>query len=361
MARIRWRGPEESRIAYVDFRYKGRRHVVSTKTSNKKIATQILHDIQGKIARGNFNLDEYEKKNLRLSEFLTQYFPYAESWKAKGTIEGEKIYTKTLMKIIGDPDLRSIDVQSLDRWKALRLETGISPTTLNIERRSLHAIFNVAKKWKYIDDNPFTSIKMVSVEERRLFLTADELNLFFKAVRNKIETTKNTSQRERFELLCLYYEFLLNTGLRREEGLRLRRQNVDLNRNIIYIEKTKDKDARIIPLTPRAGEILMSLDEHMFSSLSKQCVTRHFAGFLKDAGLKGFKLHSLRHSFSVALVDRQVDIVTISKLLGHSDVKTTMIYAKMQLSVMRSAIDKLASLPSHGYKMVTNGGGAEGE
>ena len=99
----------------------------------------------------------------------------------------------------------------------------------------------------------------------------------------------------------------------------------------------------------------------MFSPLSKQTVTRQFAGFLKDAGLQGFKLHSLRHTFATALVEREVDVVTISKLLGHADVKTTMIYAKMQLSVMRSAVEKLASLPAHGYKMVTNGGGGGGD
>jgi site-specific recombinase XerD len=88
----------------------------------------------------------------------------------------------------------------------------------------------------------------------------------------------------------------------------------------------------------------------MFSSLGKQTVSRRFAEFLKDSGLRGFKLHSLRHTFSVALVERQVDVVTISILLGHSDVKTTMIYAKMQLSVMQSTIGKLTSLPSHGYR-----------
>ena len=359
MARIRWRGSGENKIAYIDFRYKGRRHVISTKTSDKKIATQILHDIQGKIARGNFNLDEYEKKNPRLSEFLQQYFPYAESWKAKGTVEGERFYTTTLMKIIGDPDLRSIDAHSLDHWKAKRLEAGISPTTLNIERSSLHSIFNLAKKWKYVDDNPFRSVKLIRVEERRLFMTAEELNLCFTAIKNKLGATRQLSQRRSLQLLFLYYEFLLNTGLRRGEGLGLRRQNVDLKANAIFVEKTKDKDSRIIPLTPRAREILISLDDQMFSSLSNQTVSRRFAEFLQDAGLQGFKLHSLRHTFSTALVERNVDIVTISKLLGHQDVKTTMIYAKMQLSVMQSAIEKLVTLPSHGYKMVTNGGGGE--
>jgi len=285
-----------------------------------------LHDIQGKIARGNFNLDEYEKKSLRMSEFLAQYFPYAESWKAKGTVDGEKIYTTTLMKLIGDPDMRSIDVQSLDHWKARRLEAGISPTTLNIERRSLHAIFNVAKKWKFVDDNPVTSVKIMSVEERRLFMTADELNMFFAAVRKRIEDTKQSSQRESLQLLCLYYEFLLNTGLRREEGLQLKRTNVDLNRNAMYIEKTKDKDSRIIPLTPRAREILISLDDQMFSPLSKQTVTRRFAGFLKDAGLDGFKLHSLRHTFATDLLRGGADIRSVQAMLGHASITTTQIY-----------------------------------
>jgi integrase/recombinase XerD len=359
MARIRWRGSKENRVAYIDFRFKGRRHVVSTKTSDKKIAMQILHDIQGKIARGSFNLDEYEKQEISLSEFLKKYFEFAESWKAKGTVAAERIYSRTLMMIIRDRNLRSIDAQCLDQWKARRLEAAISPTTLNIERRSLHSMFNVAKKWKYIDDNPFASVKGVRVEERRLFMTAEELNEFFTAVRVKIASTKMASRRARLQLFCLYCEFLLNTGLRRAEALRLKRGNVDLERNAVYVEKTKDKETRIIPLTPRAREILVSLDDRMFSSLSKQSVSRHFAMSLKDAGLHGFKLHSLRHSFSTALVDMGVDLVTISRLLGHSDVKTTMIYAKTQLGVMRSAIEKLEKLPVHGYKMVTNGSGGE--
>ena len=68
---------------------------------------------------------------------------------------------------------------------------------------------------------------------------------------------------------------------------------------------------------------------------------------------------SLRHSLATALVDREPGNVTISKLLGHANVKATMTYAKMQPNVMQSAIEKLVTMPSYGYKIVTNWGGEE--
>ena len=70
-------------------------------------------------------------------------------------------------------------------------------------------------------------------------------------------------------------------------------------------------------------------------------MTHKFAQAAKRAGLVGFKLHSLRHSFASKLIASGVDIYTVSKLLGHSDLKTTMIYAKMGVGTMQIAVDKL--------------------
>jgi site-specific recombinase XerD len=57
--------------------------------------------------------------------------------------------------------------------------------------------------------------------------------------------------------------------------------------------------------------------------------------------LEGFKLHSLRHALATNLVSRGVDIYTVSRLLGHSDVKTTLIYAKANLATLERAVTKL--------------------
>jgi integrase len=353
MATLRKRLLKKGPVWYIDFWFKGRRYVMSTKTSIRRIAVQILQEIQGKIARGTFNLEDYEKKEIMLSDFLDRYFQYAASYKAKGTITLEKIITSTFSSIVGNCQLRTIDIQTLDRWKAERMNAPINAVTFNIERRALHAIFNVAKKWDYVSENPFREVKKLRVEEHRLFMTNEEQMKFFEALADGIKNASRIPRRKKLQLAFLYYEFLLNTGLRREEGLNLKRSNVDLVQNVIYIEKAKDKETRTVPLTQRATRILESLDEKLFSSLSKDYVTRQFAKHLKDAGLRGFKLHSLRHTTATMMIGHGVDILTVSKILGHSDIRTTMIYAKTQLPVMKRAMEKLETGMIDSYKLVT--------
>jgi integrase len=148
----------------------------------------------------------------------------------------------------------------------------------------------------------------------------------------------------------LYVEFLLNTGLRREEALKLRLEHVDLSQNVIFVEKTKTGQMRVIPLNRRAKEILIELGENLFSKLNKHDVTNKFRHYLEQAGLEGFKLHSLRHTFATRLLSMGVDLYTISRLLGHTDMKTSMIYAKTNVETLRGVVEKLGDC---GYTMVT--------
>ena len=68
--------------------------------------------------------------------------------------------------------------------------------------------------------------------------------------------------------------------------------------------------------------------------------------------MDGIKLHSLRHTFATRLIELGVDILTIARLLGHADIKTTMIYAKAELGALRSAVKKLDMLQLSGEKLV---------
>ena len=71
---------------------------------------------------------------------------------------------------------------------------------------------------------------------------------------------------------------------------------------------------------------------------------------------RGLKLHSLRHTFGTYLIGMGYDITVVRDLLGHEDIKTTLIYAKADAARLRDAIRSFEKLDEDGYKMVTEGG-----
>jgi integrase len=188
-------------------------------------------------------------------------------------------------------------------------------------------------------------------------MTEREVEVFLEKLDGNILKGRNTIRCHQHKLFRLFVEFLLNTGLRRNEALGLRSQYIDLQKGAIYIEKTKNKQMRIIPVNRRVREILAELPESLFSEFTSAVVTRRFNAIAKQAGLKGFKLHSLRHTFASMLVARGVDIYTVSKLLGHSDIKTTMIYAKLGMDALQLAVDRLAIGNHTGDNLLPDSGG----
>jgi integrase len=348
MASLRKRRTRDGFLYYIDFRFNGRRYVKSTKTSGLKVARNILKDIEGQIARGTFNLEQYEKKDVALGTFFKEYFEYAQTFKNARTIVNERNYCRKFLATVGDRNLRSIDIHLLDKWKTAPIKK-VSATTFNIERRTLQGIFSIAVKWGYLDQNPFKQVEKIKTGERRLYLKDDELSRIMELIDKDILKARDKKQRNYNKKFKLLIEFLLNTGFRREEALKLTRKDIDLSKNIVILEKTKNKQLRMVPINNRAREILSQLDEELFSDLEKSSVTHKFMRYLTKAGLQGFKLHSLRHTFATRLISLGYDLYTVSLLLGHSDIRTSMRYAKAGVEVLRGAVERL----ENGYKMVT--------
>ena len=330
----------------VDFRFKGRRHILSTKTADLALAKKIRDDIQGKIARGTFNLEEYEKKTIRLSQFFEDYFAFAKSFKKDSTIYNERRYADQFVEFAGDVDLRNLSSpRLLDQWR-MKLSSRVSPATFNIHRRFLHAAFNVAIKWEYLDTNPMASVQKAKPVEKRLFMTEKEVGQIFTLIESDLQTLRvhrHLAFLRKFRLLLV---FLLSTGLRRKEAIRLKISDVDLNRNLIHIKEEKTNRTRILPMNRTARMVIETIGKGMFSSMNPDHVSRKFGHYVKDAHLEGFKLHSLRHTFATNLVTAGSDIYTVSRLLGHSDIRTSMIYAKASIDVLKRAVDQLESSTS---------------
>jgi site-specific recombinase XerD len=112
----------------------------------------------------------------------------------------------------------------------------------------------------------------------------------------------------------------------------------------------KDYEVRHIPLTAEcvaalescpAGDRSWIFRNGSGRTLDGNVLSRDFRALFRGCGIKGVSVHTLRHTFASHLVMNGADIYTVQKLLGHSSIKTTEIYAHLAPDYLRAAIDKL--------------------
>jgi len=116
---------------------------------------------------------------------------------------------------------------------------------------------------------------------------------------------------------------LYGAGLRVIEGLRLRVKDLDFSYDQITVRDGKGQKDRHTMLP---SKVKAALQEHL-RSVKAIHQTDLEAGFGRSAGIaKHATLHCLRHSFATHLLVNGYDIRTVQELLGHSKLKTTMIY-----------------------------------
>jgi integrase len=147
--------------------------------------------------------------------------------------------------------------------------------------------------------------------------------------------------------------------MRRSELFRLEWQDIDFERSCVVVSNketahTKNYQNREIPLTPQLEQLLSDLKEntnnHNGNVFIKRDGTPHcgevrktIARIIRESGLEPFTLHDLRHTFASQLVMAGIDLPTVQKLMGHSNITTTMIYAHLAPDHLKSAMHRLNS------------------
>lgn len=202
----------------------------------------------------------------------------------------------------------------------------------------LRACLNQAYEEGIILSNPLRGIEGFKPEEgTRMYLTLDE-------VRKLAATECEYPQiKAAFLFSCL-------TGLRRSDVLRLTWGDVhkqgEFTRIIFRQKKTSGQE--YLDISPQAAELMGERglpDEHVFTDIhSPTCTNNTLKLWVARAGInKTITFHCGRHTFATLMLDIGTDIYTVSKLLGHRDLSTTQIYAKVMDKNKQAAV---ASIPT---------------
>jgi len=144
-------------------------------------------------------------------------------------------------------------------------------------------------------------------------------------------------------------------GLRKSELLNLKLTDVDVENLTIFIRQGKGNKDRIIPISFTLAQTLKRyLSERkrlnktcpeFFTSLNRnkgftESGLKYIIEKIKESSKVNFSAHKLRHTFATLMLEGGCDIYSLSKMMGHSDIKTTTIYLSASAEHLRSQVVK---------------------
>jgi len=321
---------------YIDYYVKGHRKRKKIGPS-RKLALQVLKDVQIKIAKGEY-LGIYEDKKIHFDKYGQQYLDYSKANKAWSTYKRrDRVNIDHLTSFFKNKYLYEITPQMIEKYKAMRLEK-VAPATVNRELACLKHMFTKAIEWGYVKANPVKKVNLLKEPPGRLrYLKPEEVDVLLNACANHIRPIVITA---------------LNTGMRKGELLNLKWADIDLNNRKITVVNAKSNESRVIPMNKTLHEALLTLSqntkgEYVFSDKYGRPygdVKKGFSSALKRAGIEDFRFHDLRHTFGSHLVMRGVDLRTVQQVMGHKDIKMTIRYSHLSPEYVQEAMERLDSV-----------------
>ena len=358
---------KRGKVWYIDVRVNGRR-IRKRVGSSKQIAQLALKDAEVKAARDEFG---FAKNDITLGKFFDMYLDYSRANHRESTTNRYRAVVDHFQRFLKDNPkvtfVSQVTTHVIDQYKVFRKDSLVNPNgqpveseddikehtrkgarahTINFEISALKTIFNVAIKWGYTKENPTKGVKKLKVTDAKpvRFLSTEECKAL-------LDTCPP-------DLYPIYFTFL-NTGMRKAELENLEWDDIDFQRQKIRIRRKEHwqpkTGEREIPISAQLLELLRELKQkrgkkpkasYVFSDKSggkmKTKLREKLIQIAKAAGIPDLtKVHTLRHTFASHLVMAGVDLPTVKKLMGHSDIETTMIYAHLAPDHLSKAVEKL--------------------
>lgn len=236
--------------------------------------------------------------------------------------------------------------------------TNVSDNTRETLLKQIRRVFNIAIDDQLITFNPAKGIKVKVAKVKKKCLNSEEV---------KILLTEAFRIDHPFRYI---WAVALMTGLRSGELYALKWSDVDLENNYISINQswtskngfgpTKNYDNRSVPISSELSLLLKRIK--LSSSLNEEFVLPRLKSwrfgeqasilreFCKDIGITEIAFHDLRATFITQMLIKDVPVAKVMKIVGHSNIKTTMVYLRLIAKDVEGATEALdIKIPDFNY------------
>lgn len=299
-------------------------------TSDEKLARLKKTKIEMEIFAGGYEL--CKPKQMSVSSLLNQYMDTVEHSLAEDTLKSYNSKCGTLKKKFGNMYLEDITPEVLDRYVAERNRNGRKPGSTGETLRLFKRAWRLAiHRWKRTTNDPFVLMKLPTCDAKRSrYLLDDEFE--------KLTTVFSMSKFSWYrDIFCVARD----TGLRRKNLCNMTfENNVDLdNRELRFSEAEMKTQALNVPmsilvfniikqrfLAQKSGPVFL---DNFGKKVTRAKATGTWIKIRREAGVKDFRLHDLRHDFCSRLVQAGESLQMVSKLAGHCNIQQTDRYAHL--------------------------------
>jgi integrase len=332
---LRWRDPKTGKPG---------RHTerLAPGLSASAAKTRAMEIVNG-VAAGTFEKNRETPK--RVADALTEYDAWAKVNRPR-SYGSKKSLCGILKDKLGHHALDELSPFDVERFKRDRETEGAGPATINRAVAQLKHLYTMALAWGWVSVADKARIhavgKMKEPPGRVRCLSADEEGKIF----GKLSGT----------MLTIVTAAAL-TGMRREEFVKLRKDAVDLARKTITLRKTKTNRVRELKISAALDGVLRpalasSPDESPFVFVQTEgrnrgkpyalsSVSQHFRRAKVALGIEDLRLHDIRHDAATKMRRKGIGIDVISKVLGHTQITTTMRYAHVGTELLTEAMDSV--------------------
>ncbi|MEO5641829.1 MAG: site-specific integrase [Bacteroidia bacterium] len=345
---------------FLDIRIKGNRRLPEN-VQNRKLADQALK------ARGyQLTVEKNQLPNEQNTERDMVSFIREKSVDTRSKTNGEYVCTK-LIEFTG---LEELPMNKIDKSFLMRFQEYLRRKDKNGKELGQGTVYNIVHAFStfiykavengFMAANPYQKIpRSERVKPKRStpeYLTTDEIVLL-------MENSKKIPQQLKLAFLLSCFSGLRWSDCSRLKWSQVVKQNIeDKEETIIRVDQKKTKFGYYTPLGEQAIEVInerkkeAETEKHsvyvfplLYEPNRKETNERWYAYTMKSWGLKaklGKRLHFHlgRHSFATLAILAGADLYTVSKLLGHTDIKSTQIYAQVAGRLKVQAVARLPKL-----------------